>query len=176
MSEKRFSPALTLLFGGLVVGAFDICYAITFWSIRAGVKPMRVFQSVAAGVLGRPAAAAGGIQSAILGGFLHFFIATMVVIVYWLAGRWIPVLVKKPIIFGLLYGVGVWVFMNYVVIPLSRTSRGANIPVWIICSIIVHAFLIGLPAALFSARAGYDGSRKIVSWGAEDSATGLPAE
>ena len=153
MSEKRFSPALTLLFGGIVVGTFDICYAITFWSIRAGVKPMRVFQSVAAGLLGRQAAVAGGIKTAILGGFLHYFIATTVVVVYWFASRWIPVLVKQPIIFGLIYGVGVWVVMNYVVIPLSRTSRGANIPVWIICSIIVHAFLIGLPAALFSARA-----------------------
>ena len=155
---QRMSKTRTLLFGGTVVGTFDICYAITFWAIRAGVKPMRVFQSVAAGLLGRPAALAGGIQTAILGGFLHYFIATMVVIVYFVASRWIPLLVKQPIIFGLLYGVGVWVVMNYVVIPLSRTSRGANIPVWIVCSIIVHALLIGLPAALFSARVAVDQS------------------
>jgi hypothetical protein len=144
---------LNLLFGGLVVGTFDISYAITFWAIRAGVRPMRIFQSVAAGLLGRQAALAGGVQSAILGGVLHYFIAFMVVLVYWIASRWIPILIQRPVICGIVYGVGVWVVMNYAVIPLSRTTRGANIPVWIICSIIVHALLIGLPAALFARAA-----------------------
>src|SRR5262249_45829879 len=153
MSEKRASPGLTLLFGGIVVGMFDISYAILFWSIRSGVKPIRVFQSVAAGLIGRQAALAGGIETAILGGFLHFFIATAVVVVYWLASRWIPMLIQRPVVFGILYGVGVWVVMNYAVIPLSRTSRGSAIPVWIICSIIVHALFIGLPAAFFARAA-----------------------
>jgi hypothetical protein len=53
------STFAALVGGGLVVGSLDITYAILFWSFR-DVKPIRVFQSVAAGVLG-PASREGGI-------------------------------------------------------------------------------------------------------------------
>ena len=147
------TPRRAILLGGLVVGMFDIAYAMIFWAIRAGVSPIRVLQSVAAGVLGREAAIRGGIPTAILGGFLHFFIATSIVIVYWLASRAWLALVAHPLIYGSIYGIGVWIVMNYVVIPLSATTRGRFNATWDICSIIVHMFLIGVPAALFSKRA-----------------------
>jgi hypothetical protein len=143
-------PFAAVVGGGLVVGSFDICYAILFWKITRDVSPTRVFQSVAAGVLG-PASFTGGIKTAILGGFLHYFIAFSVVTVYWLAAKLLPVLRRYALICGPIYGVGVYLVMTYVVVPLSksRPSKTFNF-VWVVCSLIVHAFLIGLPAALFA--------------------------
>jgi uncharacterized membrane protein YagU involved in acid resistance len=149
-----------------VVGSLDITYAILFWSFR-GVAPTRVFQSVAAGVLGK-ASFNGGINSALLGAALHYFIAFSIVIVYWLAAKWLPVLTRHAVICGIVYGILVYIVMNYVVIPLSNAARPTRFNLlWVSCSVIVHMFLIGLPAALFATAA-------ITSSGRGSGASGPP--
>jgi hypothetical protein len=142
-----------LLLGGLVVGTLDISYAILFWWLRSNVRPSRIFQSVAAGVLG-PAAMRGGLRATLLGAFLHYFIALAVVIVYWIMSRFLPLLIQRPIVCGAIYGVLVYLVMNYVVIPLSATRRGPFIVSWVVCTVIVHVIFIGIPAALFARAAG----------------------
>src|SRR3954469_23776623 len=99
-------PVAVLLGGGLVVGSLDIAYAIIFSAFR-GFGPVRVLQSVAAGVLGRPSYQ-GGIPTALLGLALHYFIALMIVIVYWAASRVLPLLVRQPVICGAIYGLCVY--------------------------------------------------------------------
>jgi len=155
-------PMGKLLLGGLVVGTLDITYAIAFWVPR-GAKVIRIFQSVAAGLLG-PDSFQGGLPTALLGAALHYFIALAIVTVYWAAARSIPILVRHPIVCGALYGAGVYGVMNYVVIPLSNAKRGKFLLSWVVCSVIVHAFLIGVPAALFAtngarSRTSPDGTR-----------------
>src|SRR5438128_11955557 len=87
---------------GLIVGMIDISDAILFWAIYRGTPPMRIFHSVAGGLIGREQAAAGGLPTAILGGLIHFFIAMVVVLVYYFAAGKIHALVQHPIVFGLL--------------------------------------------------------------------------
>ena len=141
-----------LIAGGIVVGSLDITYAILFWSFR-GVTPTRVFQSVAAGILGRNSFNLG-MKSALLGAALHYFIAFSIVIVYYIASKWLPLLIEHAVICGIVYGVIVYIVMNYVVIPLSNAARPKTFnPLWVSCSVIVHMFLIGLPAALFARTA-----------------------
>jgi hypothetical protein len=139
--------------GGLAAGAIDIAFAAGFWYLRAGVPPTRIFQSVAAGLLGRDAAVAGGWSTAALGLVLHFFIAAVVGVVYFAAARYAAALRQRPWIFGALYGVGVYGVMQYVVVPLSRAG-GAGRPnlLWDVLSIVVHAVGVGIPVAL-AARA-----------------------
>jgi hypothetical protein len=146
-----------LIAGGIVVGSLDITYAILFWSFR-GVSATRVLQSVAAGILGR-ASFSGGMNSALLGAALHYFIAFSIVIVYWVAAKSLPLLTRHAVICGIVYGILVYIFMNFVVIPLSNAARPARFnPLWVSCSVVVHMFLIGLPAALF-ARSAITASR-----------------
>jgi hypothetical protein len=151
-SSRRLSWSHVLA-GGLVAGAFDILYACLYWFLKAGVPPRRIFQSVAAGLLGRNAARAGGWPTATLGLALHFFIALTMCLVYHLAARRLALLHRRPIICGAVYGVLLYVVMTYVVVPLSAAGGGggAKDPLWISLSILVHAFLIGVPIAL-SAR------------------------
>ncbi len=153
-SSRPRSPWPAVVLGGLVAGVLDIAYACIFWAIKAGVPPGRIFQSVAAGLLGREAAAAGGASTAALGLALHFLIALTVAVAYYTAARYAAALWRRPWLYGALYGVGVYGVMQYVVVPLSRAGGGGGRPnlLWDVLSILVHAFGIGVPVAL-AARA-----------------------
>jgi hypothetical protein len=145
-------PATIVLTGGLAAGTFDIVYACTFWAVTRGVAPTRIFQSVAAGLLGS-AAFDGGAATAALGLALHYCIAiTMAFTYYLLATRW-SALSERPVFLGASYGLLLYGVMNYVVVPLSRARPAPPDPVWISLSILVHAFLVGVPIALFTRRA-----------------------
>ena len=120
--QHAVSPSLAVVLGGLAAGVIDITYACTFWAIKAGVRPSRIFQSVAAGLLGRQAAVAGGAPTAALGLVLHFFIALTVAVVYYTAARSAEALWRRPWVFGSLYGVAVFGVMHYIVVPLSAAG------------------------------------------------------
>ena len=139
--------------GGLLAGALDITYACLFWAIKAGVPAQRIFQSVAAGLLGKDSFT-GGWPTAILGLALHFFIATTMSVTYFLVARRVPTLGVRPVPFGAAYGLLLYVIMNYVVVPLSNAPHGGTKdPLWVGLSIVVHMVLIGIPIALFTRRA-----------------------
>ena len=145
-------PSAYVLLGGLVAGSFDITYACTFWYLKRGVLPSRVFQSVAAGLLG-DASFTGGWRSAALGLALHYFIATSMAVTYYLFARRWSDLWEKPFVYGPIYGVLLYGIMNYIVVPLSAANPGSRDLLWVLLSIAVHAFLIGTPCAIFARRA-----------------------
>jgi len=144
----NFQP---IFWGGLIAGTLDICAAcLTSW-LRAGVGPVRVLHSVASGLLGA-AAFDGGAKTAALGLALHFLIATGATVVFYLASRKMMFLIERPVTFGLLYGVAVYAFMNFVVLPLSNVAR-RPIPVsGRIIGVLIIMFCIGLPIALVVRR------------------------
>jgi hypothetical protein len=144
----NFQP---IFWGGLIAGTLDICAAfLTAW-LRAGVGPVRVLHSVASGLLG-PAAFQGGAKTALLGLALHFLIATGATIVFYLASRKLLFLVERPVHFGLLYGVAVYLFMNFVVLPLSLVTRRPMTVSGFIIGLLTIMFCIGLPIALIVRR------------------------
>ena len=146
------SPFLALIAGGLVVGTLDGLFAVLYWGIGYGTPPSRIFQSISAGLLG-PASFEGGLPTAWLGAALHYFIATAIVVVYYAASLRLRALVRRPIPYGLLYGIAVYVFMNHVVVPLSAARPSRFNLAWVASSVVVHALCVGLPAALFARRA-----------------------
>jgi len=138
---------LAIFWGGLVCGILDITQAMVAWHLQTGAKPIRIWQSVAGGLLG-PKAFQGGIKTAFLGGVLHFFIAFSWAAIYYIASRRLTFMIERPVLSGMLFGELVWLVMNFVVIPLSATHR----PPWNTAAIITgpigHLFLVGLPIAL----------------------------
>ena len=157
MSEIRTANQaqviVLVLAGGLVAGTLDIAYACVFWGLRAGTSPQRIFQSVAAGLLG-PASFRGSISTAALGLFLHYFIAISMSVAYYLVARYWTALRERPVTYGAAYGLVLYGVMNYIVVPLSAArGGGSGGALWIALSILVHMFLIGVPIALFTRRA-----------------------
>jgi len=105
-----------ILAGGLAAGLIDIAYAFIRW---ADIGPMRVLQSVAAGLLGADAFA-GGMATAMLGGFLHFAMAIAMAAIFVFAARRFTLVRTHLLLAGLLYGAAIYFGMRLVVIPLSR--------------------------------------------------------
>jgi hypothetical protein len=151
MAAPRVNIWPWFLVGGLAVGILDGLFASLWWLISRGISPVRVFQSVAAGLLGTESFQ-GGLKTACLGLALHFFIATMMTLAYLVASQKLPSLILHPVRNGALYGLFLYGFMNYVVIPLSAAARGKlNVP-WVAASIVVHV-IIGLVIAGIARRA-----------------------
>jgi uncharacterized membrane protein (GlpM family) len=141
--------ARAIAYGTLTVGILDITDAIVFFGLRNGVRPIRIFQSIAAGLLGRDSFS-GGIKTAILGGFLHFFIAFAIVTTFVLVSERLPALRRHAIAYGLAYGVAVYLFMNLVVLPLSLVGKPTFVLPVVINGVLIHMFGIGLPSSLFA--------------------------
>jgi len=152
MAERRLHPAIFVLAGGLVAGTLDIAYACAFWALKRGVPAKRIFQSVAAGLLG-PASYEGGARTAALGLALHYGIALSMSVAYYLVARRWPLLRRRPLLCGAGYGLLLYGVMNHIVVPLSAAGRASKDPLWIALSIAVHMVLIGAPIALFTRRA-----------------------
>jgi uncharacterized membrane protein YagU involved in acid resistance len=149
MSRHPIAPAWLVLAGGLVAGTLDIVYACLFWALKADVPARRILQSVAAGLLGS-ASFAGGSRTAALGLFLHFFISTTMAVVYYLIARRWPLLWRLPWLSGTLYGLLLYLVMNFLVVPLSAAGPGSKDPLWVSLTIAVHLLFVGIPCALFA--------------------------
>ncbi len=141
----------TILYGALVVGLLDGLFALIFYGLILGAKPLRIFQAVAAGLLGK-ASFEGGIPTFVLGILLHFIVASCIAAVYYLASLKLPVLINHAVACGLIYGMLAYLGMNYVVIPLSAASTGRFSLGTFLPAFIGHAFLVGLPIGLIGRR------------------------
>ena len=147
LPADRSRAARAIVWGGLLAGVGDITFAFVVSGLR-GVGPVRVLQSVASGLLGK-AAAEGGLATAALGGALHFIIAFIWATVYWLASRRLKVLVRHPVVCGLLYGAAVYFLMYFVVLPLSAIhAKFPSDASAILLNAAGHMLLVGLPIAL----------------------------
>ena len=135
---------------GLLVGTLDILDAIIFFGLR-GVSATRILQGIAFGLIGRTSYTMG-MRSAALGLLLHFFIATTWAALYLLASRRLP-LSRHPWIYGTLYGILIYVAMNYVVLPLSHIGLRPLPPlIPLINGVGALIVCIGLPLAFIARR------------------------
>ena len=141
----------TIVYGGLVVGILDGLFALVFYGLILGAKPMRIFQSVASGLLGR-SSYEGGTKTFLLGILLHFVVATCIAAVYYLASLKLPVLIRHAVVCGLLSGMLAYLGMNYVIVPLSAIGLRPTSLRLFLPAFIGHALLVGLPIALLTRR------------------------
>jgi hypothetical protein len=148
MASPGSSPARSaILWGGLLGGAGDFFFAFFFYGWK-----IRVFQSVAAGLIGREAAFGGGVLTFLLGIVLHFGIAFIWAALFWALSRKLPALVKYAIPAGLAYGLVIFYGMNSIVLPLSGLHTKAWPLAWAPWPIAGHMFLVGLPIALVARK------------------------
>jgi hypothetical protein len=150
-SPNRPAHLGTVIAGaGLFVGVLDIADAFIFYGLH-GVAPIRILQGIASGLLGR-AAFTQGHRSALLGVVLHFFIAFTAATVYLLTSRRLP-LSRHPLLYGALYGVAVYVVMNYIVLPLSKVVPKPHFSsIAFVNGVAALIFCVGIPVAFISRR------------------------
>ena len=149
----RHSLLRSIVLGGLIIGIADaIIYHWFVLSVLEGNPLMSVYQYLASGALGN-AAFAGGIGTVLLGLFFHFFVSFVVAAVFILSADRIPLLRRYAIPSALVYGFGVFIVMNLIVLPLSAAPPlpPPTTP-QIILNILDHILVIGLPLGMIVRR------------------------
>jgi hypothetical protein len=150
------SPMKRFALAALVVGTLDIAEVMIVSWLKGGA-PLRILQGIASGIYGK-ASFEGGTRTMLIGLALHFFIAAVVVAVYFLASRYLAILNRHPILTGAIYGGLVYLFMNFVVLPLAGMApRFTTFSV--VNQLFCHIVLIGIVTGLF-ARGLYVGARE----------------
>ena len=140
-----------MFLGGFLAGVLDITYAFVVVGAR-GRSPLWVLQSVASGLLGRKAFE-GGVATGLLGLLLHFFIATSAASVYFILARRLAFLRRQAVVSGAIFGVLVYLFMNFIVIPLSAFPLKVSYPAAVLVrGFFFHILFVGLPIALSVSR------------------------
>jgi hypothetical protein len=136
-----------ILAATLASGTLDATAASLQAAVTLKVKPQRVFQGVASGLLG-PRALEPGASTAILGLALHFLIALIISTIYVVAAQRLPFLLDHPLIAGGLYGIAVYLVMFYIVLPLSRRPKRPFNLKFALTQLVIHIVIIGWSIAL----------------------------
>lgn len=139
-------PLAAIFWGGLLAGIFDIMQAFIGFGLM-GAKPSRILQHIAGGVFGARSMQMGW-TSAALGLVFHFTIALTAAAIYYFASRVLRVMVDHAVICGLIYGELVFLFMYFVVLPLTPLGPAQFSVATYITGPIGHTLLVGLPIAL----------------------------
>jgi len=147
-------PIKGMLQGGLVAGILDGLDAVIYFGLASGAKPAGIFRYIAGGLLGLETARHGGWATALLGLCLHFLIAFGASATYCAASLRLPGLRRRPLLWGPMFGVAVYLFMDFVVVPLSMLPPSSHWSSAAVFSdeILIHMFGIGLPIAWFASR------------------------
>ena len=106
---------LAALIGGLIAGTIDIGAACAIFH----APPGPVLKSVAAGIVGRAAAKAGGMDIILLGAFLQAFISVVAAGIYAFASVAMPILIRQWLLMGILFGGACDLFLMHIVGPLA---------------------------------------------------------
>jgi hypothetical protein len=139
-----------ILIATLIAGTLDILSAFVF-SAMAGVSALAVLKFVASGPFGdAPTETLGW---GLVGLAVHFAIMTCMVTAYMLVAPRLPILLRQPIVAGILYGVLLWIIMYWIVrplrfpeLPLPHTVKGIS------QALFSHCILVGIPIALVASR------------------------
>lgn len=116
----------TILSATLVAGTLDILAAFLVYAvIMEKTTPARILMSIASGIFGK-AAYSGGTPMIISGLLLHFLIAFIFSVFYYLVSPGLAILRRRRLLGGILYGIFIWLVMNIGVLPI--VFKGMPLP------------------------------------------------
>ena len=149
--SKPITLGAAIFYGGLIAGILDAADGFVAGYIAAGLNPIRVLQFIASGFYGA-AAFQKGIPGALVGLLAHFFIAFAVAAIYVAATRFLPRLSREAVMWGLIYGVAVFMVMTFVVLPHTAAVKSPLSLPLLLNGVVGHALFVGLPIALAARR------------------------
>jgi hypothetical protein len=145
---RTHHPALVAaLWGGFIAGTIDIGAA----SLISGYNPLVILKYIAGGVLGK-AALAGDLSVAALGLLLQWTMSIIIAAIFVLAMRRRTALTRQWPIWGVVYGVAIFIVMNYVVVPLSALHATPHFTAFSFIANLVAMLLFGWIVALMAQK------------------------
>jgi uncharacterized membrane protein YagU involved in acid resistance len=149
--SKPITVGAAIFYGGLIAGILDAVDGVVANYFAAGFNPIQVLQFIASGFYGA-AAFQKGISGALVGLLAHFFIAFALAAIYVGATRFLPMLSRKAVMWGTIYGAAVFIVMNFVVLPRTAVVKSPLSLPLLLNGVLAHALFVGLPIALAARR------------------------
>jgi len=140
-----------VLLGGFFAGLADFIYP-TVKTVMNGGPWSRPWKGVASGLLGK-AAQDGGVEMAVLGAALHFFICIGAAFILYSVVKNLKFLPRHWVPLAIIHGLAVLAAMNYVIVPLSRIGIVLYPLKTLHISAFWHIVLVGIPTGFFVSRA-----------------------
>ncbi|MFO7448326.1 MAG: hypothetical protein R6W90_18345 [Ignavibacteriaceae bacterium] len=134
----------TIINAGLLAGFMDGLAAIV---TNLHLNPLSIFRYIASGVLGN-SAFSGGVLTAMVGILFHFIIAASWALIFFLIYPKINWFSKSDVITGVFYGLVIWLVMNLIVVPVSRTPPVTITFGEVIVGIAILMLCAGIPISL----------------------------
>lgn len=137
-----------IAFATLVAGVLDIGIAFSYAAYLSGSMPARVLAGIASGPFGADVVGASWAPAAGLA--IHFAIMTVMVTAFaFVAGRYPGALLRLgPVLAGTLYGLGLYAFMYWIVLPLRWPEVHPQVALGpVLRAIFAHVVTVGLPIA-----------------------------
>ena len=138
-----------IVIGGLTTGVLHLIIQVGIvFGLLLKNPYISSLQYVASGAIGN-AAFTGGLATALLGLVLELLMTMIIAGIFILSFDRIPLLRSHVIPGSLLYGFGVFIVMNFIVLPVSAAPPLPAPPMWLFIEIILeHILLVGLPLGL----------------------------
>ncbi|WP_426671752.1 hypothetical protein ACPPVU_10995 [Mucilaginibacter sp. McL0603] len=148
MPNRRKSKSITILLTCLLTGTLD---AIAAFLISYKIPPVVIFKFIASGWFGKQAMS-GGIGTVLWGLIFHYLIATIFSVVFFQLYPAVINILKNKYFTGIVYGLLIWVVMNYVVLPFTNIPKahGHINPLSLIKGIVALIICVGTPIALMA--------------------------
>lgn len=149
----------TILLSWLLVGTLDITSATINFLIQGGTNPVNILVYISSAIYGPEAREIGPPSMAILGLALHYLIALIWTVIFFVLYTKIPVMSKNRLVTGILYGYFMQIIMSQVVVKLSNTAKGP----FSLTSFLINGAILCVAIAIplsFIAYRHYYGSQK----------------
>jgi hypothetical protein len=149
LTNDRNSLFRLSVIGGIISGLLHLLIQQgVIFGLILKTPIMISLQFVASGIMG-DAAFTGGLATALLGLILDFIMITIMAGVFILSVDRILLLRRNVIVGSILYGFGVFIVMNLIVLPLSAAPALPAPPLWLRIELVLqHILLIGLPLGI----------------------------
>jgi hypothetical protein len=131
-----------------IVGNIAISLYLSFaLPIFFRTPPLLLFQWDASNIVGG-SAYRGGWNSAMLGLFFDFIVASIWGACFVLAYTTLPFVRRMTVVSGLVFGAIVWAVMFYIVVPLGRAQHPSSEAAPLLSALVAHTLFFGLPVAI----------------------------
>ncbi len=134
-----------------MAGTLDILAAVLLTLIY-GADPLRMLRRVGSGAF--PDAPQWGLAGSAAGLLVHYALMAVMAAAFVLAADRMPALKRRPLLWGILYGLVTYVVMNLIVVPWRFARPLPADPVAIGTQLFCHIVLVGIPIALIARRGG----------------------
>ena len=146
MQRSIWTPILAAT---ALCGTLDILFAVllTLWRAR---DPAAMLRFVASGPF--PQATEWGASGSVLGLVVHFALMALMVLAFVVASARFPILLDKPLLWGLVFGLITYAAMNLIIVPIRFPTAWPPKALAIGTQLFAHIALVGWPTAFITRR------------------------